>query len=46
MTPDPYQYFRVEARELVDQLGQGVLELEKAGPAPSWSAGCCGSRTR
>ena len=26
---DPYKYFRVEARELADQLGQGVLELEK-----------------
>jgi two-component system chemotaxis sensor kinase CheA len=26
---DPYRYFRVEARELVDQLGQGALELER-----------------
>jgi two-component system, chemotaxis family, sensor kinase CheA len=26
---DPYKYFRVEARELVEQLGQGMLELEK-----------------
>jgi len=27
---DPYRYFRVEARELLEQLGRGVLELEKA----------------
>ncbi|MGD0523591.1 MAG: response regulator [Polyangiaceae bacterium] len=30
MSPDPYRYFRVEARELIDQLGKTVLELEKA----------------
>ena len=29
MAPDPYKYFRVEARELLDGLTQGVLELEK-----------------
>lgn len=29
MAKDPYRYFRIEARELVDQLGQGMLELEK-----------------
>lgn len=29
MAQDPYKYFRVEARELVEQLGRGVLELEK-----------------
>jgi len=29
MARDPYKYFRVEARELTEQLGQGVLELEK-----------------
>ena len=29
MARDPYRYFRVEARELTEQLGQGVLELEK-----------------
>ncbi|MDC8758554.1 hybrid sensor histidine kinase/response regulator [Janthinobacterium fluminis] len=29
MAKDPYRYFRVEAHELVEQLGQGVLELEK-----------------
>lgn len=34
MPPDPYRYFRVEARELLDQLNSGVLELEKGGGAP------------
>jgi two-component system, chemotaxis family, sensor kinase CheA len=29
MSKDPYRYFRVEARELVDGLGAGVLELER-----------------
>ncbi len=29
MAKDPYRYFRVEARELMDQLSKGVLELEK-----------------
>jgi two-component system, chemotaxis family, sensor kinase CheA len=29
MAPDPYKYFRVEARELLDGLTEGVLELEK-----------------
>src|SRR6266850_7322616 len=29
MAPDPYRYFRVEARELTDQLGKSVLDLEK-----------------
>ena len=29
MAKDPYQYFRVEARELLDGLSQGVLLLEK-----------------
>jgi two-component system, chemotaxis family, sensor kinase CheA len=29
MARDPYRYFRVEARELLDQLGKGVLELDK-----------------
>jgi two-component system, chemotaxis family, sensor kinase CheA len=28
---DPYRYFRVEARELLDGLGGGVLKLEKGG---------------
>jgi two-component system chemotaxis sensor kinase CheA len=26
---DPYRYFRIEARELVDQMVQGVLDLER-----------------
>ncbi len=29
MTRDPYEYFRVEARELLDQLGDGILRLER-----------------
>ena len=31
---DPYRYFRVEARELVEQLGTGAMDLEK-GPPPA-----------
>jgi two-component system, chemotaxis family, sensor kinase CheA len=31
MAADPYKYFRIEARELVDGLSQGVLALEKQG---------------
>jgi two-component system chemotaxis sensor kinase CheA len=27
---DPFKYFRLEARELVDHIGRGVLELEKS----------------
>jgi two-component system chemotaxis sensor kinase CheA len=34
MAKDPYKYFRVEAHELVAELGQGMLELEK-GRAPA-----------
>jgi two-component system chemotaxis sensor kinase CheA len=34
MALDPYRYFRVEARELLDQLGRGVLDLEKGTGAP------------
>lgn len=34
MSKDPYRYFRVEARELVEGLTQGVLELEKDRAAP------------
>src|SRR6266852_679601 len=30
MAQDPYKYFRVEARELLDQLGRCVLDLEKS----------------
>lgn len=29
MSKDPYKYFRIEARELLDELGRGVLELER-----------------
>ena len=29
MAKDPYQYFRVEARELLDGLTEGILQLEK-----------------
>jgi two-component system, chemotaxis family, sensor kinase CheA len=34
MARDPYRYFRVEARELLDQLGKGALELDKGTVAP------------
>ncbi len=34
MARDPYRYFRIEARELLDQLGKGALELEKDTAAP------------
>ncbi len=33
MNKDPYRYFRVEARELLEKLGSGVLELERSGAA-------------
>src|ERR1700730_3796942 len=29
MAPDPYKYFRPEARDLVDQFAKGILDLEK-----------------
>ena len=35
MAQDPYRYFRVEARELLDQLGRGFLDLEKSDAAPA-----------
>lgn len=31
MPQDPYRYFRPEARNLLDQFAQGILELEKNG---------------
>lgn len=34
MEQDRYRYFRIEAREILDQLGQGALDLEKGAPAP------------
>ena len=32
MALDPYRYFRIEARDLLEQLGQGALDLEKGVP--------------
>ncbi|MBB3121763.1 response regulator [Pseudoduganella violacea] len=32
MAKDPYRYFRVEARELIEQLGKAVLALEQEAP--------------
>jgi two-component system chemotaxis sensor kinase CheA len=29
VTADPYRYFRVEARELLEQLAKGILDLER-----------------
>jgi len=29
MAKDAYKYFRIEARELLEQMGQGVLDLER-----------------
>lgn len=34
MARDPYKYFRIEARELLEGLGRGLLELEKGPPPP------------
>lgn len=34
MADDPFKYFRVEARELAEKLGQGILKLER-GEAPA-----------
>jgi two-component system chemotaxis sensor kinase CheA len=33
MARDPYKYFRIEARDLLDQFAQGVLDLENGGGA-------------
>ncbi|HUJ57465.1 MAG TPA: response regulator [Kofleriaceae bacterium] len=33
MAQDPYKYFRIEAAELVGELAQGLLDLEKRGDA-------------
>jgi two-component system chemotaxis sensor kinase CheA len=33
VTSDPYKYFRIEARELVDRLHAGVLDLDRGGDA-------------
>src|SRR5580692_4500307 len=32
MAKDPYKYFRIEARELLNGLNQSVLALDKGGP--------------
>src|ERR1700684_3982628 len=34
MARDPYLYFRVEANELLDQLGKAALELDKGAATP------------
>lgn len=34
MANDPYRYFRVEARELLDGLVKGALDIEKGAPGP------------
>src|SRR5438132_8429544 len=33
MAKDPYKYFRIEAREILERLQQGALELENGAPA-------------
>jgi two-component system chemotaxis sensor kinase CheA len=38
MATDPYKYFRIEARSIVEDLGRGVLQLEK-GVVPDLAAG-------
>jgi two-component system chemotaxis sensor kinase CheA len=34
MAADPYKYFRVEAREILDEMGRGMLDLERAPATP------------
>lgn len=34
MAQDPYRYYRLEAREILDALGQGALELERGAAGP------------
>lgn len=34
MAKDPYRYFRIEARELLEQLGRGALDLERDAADP------------
>lgn len=36
---DPLKYFRVEAREILEQLQSGLLELERSGAEPSRTQG-------
>jgi two-component system chemotaxis sensor kinase CheA len=33
MAQDPFKYFRIEAQELLEQFGKGILELEKGASA-------------
>lgn len=33
MSKDPYRYFRIEARELIDEMSSALLSLEKGGAA-------------
>jgi two-component system chemotaxis sensor kinase CheA len=35
MAQDPYKYFRLEARDLLDQFAAGALDLEKGGGGPA-----------
>ncbi len=35
MSADPYKYFRIEARELLEQLGSGMAAAENEGPGGS-----------
>lgn len=34
MVKDPYRYFRIEAQELLEALGQGILQVEQGRPDP------------
>ena len=34
MAQDPYRYFRIEGREILEELGKGVLALEKGPTSP------------
>ena len=36
--PDRYKYFRIEAREILEQLGRGALDLEKGETGPAADA--------
>jgi two-component system chemotaxis sensor kinase CheA len=39
VSEDPYRYFRVEAKELLDELTKGVLELDRGTPAAQVAPG-------
>jgi two-component system chemotaxis sensor kinase CheA len=36
--PDPYKYFRLEAREILERLSQGILAMENSRPSPEGAA--------